>query len=391
MSEYVDLTDLVVWVVAALLIVSAIARIKDLLAIPRLPVGRPGASDVPPAVSAVVAARDEATHIEATVRGLLAQRDVRIDVRVVDDRSADDTALRAARAGGGDARLSVERVERLPDGWLGKPHACQVGAARSRGEWILFADADVLLAPDVVARAVAAAECAGVEHVCLFPSDSAVGPLARSALLNFGASLAHYAARANRDHPRYFIGIGAFNLVRADAYVAIGGHDLLRMEIVDDLKLGFLLRRAGFRSRAYVASGDVHVHWAPTVTAMIRALEKNLFAMLDFSFTRGWLAVVGLSGLLAAGYAAPFAGGAAGRAAALAWIATLVPAAVHSLHSGWGLLPALLAPITAPVIIVALANSVWSAWRHGGVRWRGTLYPLEQLRSGRVPIRWPRR
>lgn len=390
MSDYVDLTGVLAWVVVALLLVSAIARTKDLLAIPRLPAGRPGASQAPPAVSAVVAARDEATRIEATVRGLLAQQDVRIDVRVVDDRSADDTALRAARAGGGDARLSVERVDRLPDGWLGKPHACRLGAARSRGEWILFVDADVRLAPDVVARAIAAADRAGVEHVCLFPSDSADGPLVRSALLNFGAGLAHYAARTNRDHPRYFIGIGAFNLVRADAYAAIGGHDLLKMEIVDDLKLGFLLRRAGFRSRAYVASGDVHVHWAPTVSGMIRALEKNLFAMLDFSFARGWLAVAGLSGLLVAGYAAPFTGGAAGRAAALAWVATLVPAAMHSLHSGWGLLPALLAPLTAPAIVVALANSVWSAWRQGGVRWRGTLYPLERLRAGRLPIRWRR-
>src|SRR5437867_4023131 len=119
--------------------------------------------------SVVIAARDEEARIEGTVRHLLAQRGVEAEFIVVDDRSTDRTGEILRRLAKEDARVVVKRVEVLPKGWLGKCHACHIGASAATGEWILFTDADCWMKPDVIERAVRLAERDGVDHVTLSP------------------------------------------------------------------------------------------------------------------------------------------------------------------------------------------------------------------------------
>src|SRR5690242_18791482 len=78
--------------------------------------------------SAVIAARDEQTRIEETIRHLLAQQDVGIEIIVVDDRSIDQTGDIVRRLAKEDPRVHLRRVDTLPEGWLGKSHACHIGA-----------------------------------------------------------------------------------------------------------------------------------------------------------------------------------------------------------------------------------------------------------------------
>ena len=120
-----------------------------------------GANDDRVQCSVVVAARDEESRIEDTVRHLLAQRDVPLEVIVVDDRSTDRTDEILRRLAQHDDRVRTQRVHELPDGWLGKCHACHLGAASAKGDWILFTDADCWLKPDVIARALRVAEREG--------------------------------------------------------------------------------------------------------------------------------------------------------------------------------------------------------------------------------------
>ncbi len=86
----------------------------------------------------------------------------------------------------------------------------------------------------------------------------------------------------NRDRPGAYLGIGAFNLVRASTYRACGGYEALRLTIVDDIKLGLLLRRAGARTRAFLGGADAECHWGTTVPGMIKIMEKNYFAAVHF-------------------------------------------------------------------------------------------------------------
>jgi hypothetical protein len=119
---------------------------------------------------------------------------------------------------------------------------------------------------------------------------------------------------------------------------------------------------------------------------MIRALEKNMFAMLDFSAVRGIVAVAGLAGIVGVSLVAPFFGGSGGVAAAVGWATSLVPSVIMSRHSGWGWLPALLSPLFSPIMVVVVGNSVYRTLRQGGIRWRETFYPIGRLRERRLRL-----
>ena len=163
--------------------------------------------------SVIVAARDEDARLEATVRHLLAQRDVVLEVIVVDDRSTDATADIMRRLASGDTRVRATRVDHLPDGWLGKSHACHVGASVATGDWLLFTDADCWLKPDVIARALRVAARDAADHVTLTPGFAAE-TISAHAWIGVSGKPGELDMGVNRDRPRAYLGIGAFNLVR---------------------------------------------------------------------------------------------------------------------------------------------------------------------------------
>lgn len=362
------------------------ARLRDtrwVLAVPEL---RASGAEKPPRVSIVVTARDEGARVEQTVLRLLEQRGVELEVRVVDDRSSDDTGEILERLAREDSRVHVVRVRELPPGWLGKNHACHVGATGAANEWILFADGDAWMTPDLVARGVQAAQAARAEHVCLAPGESNATLTARAALLHFWLGLIFFGSRANRDRSRGWVGVGAFNLVRTSAYREIGGHERLRYEVIDDLKLGMLMRRAGFRSRIFDARREIEVHWAGTARGMARALEKNAFAMFNFNTFKALLGALFLAGLYGISISAPFSGRLSGWVLGAAFLSSAIPAWVLSRRSNWGAAAALLSPFMGIMIFVVLVNSMIVTLRQGGIRWRDTFYPLDELRRGQIPL-----
>lgn len=358
-----------------------LSLLRDVYSVARLPAATPAPRA---SVTAIVPARDEAERIEGTVRGLLRSTDVDLEVIVVDDRSTDGTAEIVARLAALDPRVELVRVDSLPAGWLGKPHACQRGGERARGEWILFTDGDIHMAPDVVARAVAAARRERVEHVVLTPGIERPTFAARAALATFALGLLGPLARANRDERYGWAGIGAFNLVEARAWHAIGGHQSLAFEVVDDMKLGLLLRRAGFRTRGHLAGREIQAAWGRSAREIVRLLEKNQFAFFGFDVlaTSAFLACGAV--LWAAGPLGFAWGGPAGLFAGLAWLAFAIPAAAGAARDGQPALPAACAPLGPPILLAAVARSMWTTLRRGGVVWRGTLYPLAELRARRI-------
>jgi glycosyltransferase involved in cell wall biosynthesis len=332
----------------------------------------------------VIAARDEQARIEATIRHLLVQRGVEADIIVVDDRSTDQTSEILQRLAKEDPRVQVERVEVLPEGWLGKCHACYVGARAATGDWILFTDADCWLKPDVIARAVRLAEREHADHVTLCPGTLVEGLGTRAWHLLFLTSLLNWFSGVNRDRLKAYLGFGAFNLVRATAYRQCGGYEALRLTVVDDLKLGLLLRRASKRTRAFLGVDDVECHWGTTARDMVRIMEKNYFAITDF---RLWLVLLGSSAAmlvfctLIAGLTA---GTLAGLAAGLSPLSLILPAGILARRLGWSWPCAIGMPFMFPVFLYALLNSTWVTVRQGGIRWRETFYPLDALRAGTV-------
>lgn len=376
------LFDWLLWPAAVLGVVMALASLRAVLALRLLPPADAGLGRA--AVTVVVAARDEAARIEQTVRRLLAQQGVTLQLVVVDDRSADGTGDIVRKLAAEDTRLEVVRVDELPAGWLGKCHALHVGTARATGGWLLFTDGDVWLGPDVVARAVREAEAERADHLTLMPGVRGATFAGAACQLLFALGMARRAARVNRDAAGAYLGVGAFNLLRADAYRRLGGHEPLRMEVVDDIKLGLLVRRAGGRSRVCFAPRDADADWCSGPWGMVKGLEKNLFAHTGFSLLRAAGGVGLVGGFWLLGVMGPWTGTAAGIAAGVGLLALAVPGAMAAVRLRMPVLAGLLVPLAVPVLVVGMLNSAWVTLRRGGVRWRDTFYPLAELRKGLV-------
>src|SRR5258708_9656701 len=140
------------------------ARLPWLSDAPPLP---PGDS---PLVSVIFAARDEAEKLHRAIETLLAQDYPRFEVVAVNDRSQDQTPAILHEFERAKPNLKIIDIADLPRGWLGKPHALVAGFEQSQGEWLVFTDADVHFAPDVLRRAVALAQERQRDHLSLLAS-----------------------------------------------------------------------------------------------------------------------------------------------------------------------------------------------------------------------------
>jgi hypothetical protein len=176
------------------------------------------------------------------------------------------------------------------------------------------------------------------------------------------------------------VGVGGFNLVRRSAYHAVGGFDALRMEVVDDMRLGRRLKRAGFAQRMIFGPDLVRVRWLSGVFGIVRAAEKNAYAAFNFNTSLFLLTALGLALEIVVPLVALAAGGWNTLAGVLfyASVALLYHASskVTKAHA-WMALS--FAPVSA-IILFAMLRSMVLTLARGGVAWRGTLYPLADLR-----------
>jgi hypothetical protein len=236
----------------------------------------------------------------------------------------------------------------------------------------------------VIARALQAADRDRADHVTLASGFTIQSPGLQTGYVAFLLTLANWFSGVNRDRPRSFLGFGAFNLMRTAAYRESGGYEALRLTVLDDVKLGLLLRRAGKRTRGFIGANDVQCHWGMTIWSMVAVLEKNYFATVDY---RTWVVIAGgmfvlfVFSLLIFGL---ISGTVWGIAAALSPLLLILPAAVLARRLGWSWTSAIGVPFMLPLFLYALINSAFVTLRRGGVRWRDTFYPLATLRAGNV-------
>ncbi|MGQ0512438.1 MAG: glycosyltransferase [Betaproteobacteria bacterium] len=340
-----------------------------------------------PSASVLVAARDEAWGVEACVRSLFALDYADLELIAVDDRSTDATGAILDRLAMQDPRLKVIHVAALPPGWLGKNHAQWLGAGQAGGELLLFTDADIEFAPSALRDAVSILEAERLDHLALGPAMTLPGIPLAACIAYFGRQFALLMRpwRARDPDSDAYIGIGAFNLVRAAAYRAAGGHERIALRPDDDIRLGQILKQAGFRQDLRHAPDALRVTWYGSVGEFVRGLEKNVLAGFDY---RGVLGLCGLALLLAIEmlpWAALAAAEGAARTAAATAIGVAMATQAAILHVARApLAAALLQPFGALVFFYACTRSIVLAYARGGIVWRGTRYPLADLRRNKL-------
>jgi glycosyltransferase involved in cell wall biosynthesis len=340
-----------------------------------------------PTLAIIATAKDEASRVERAARSLLAQEYPAMKILIVDDRSTDGTGAILDRLAAEDPRLRVVHMDTLPEGWIGKCHALARGAEATDSEWILFADADVTLAPDAARRAVSLAVRSGWDHVAVGP-DMSLESLGESVfvaafMITFNATQRPWLASDPRR--KNSIGIGAFNLVRRSAYTRAGGHAAIRYELLDDLAIGKILKESGARQVFARHDGLVQVRWHPGLRGLIRGVEKNAFPAARYNVLLGATAPWALLAAAWAPVAGLFLPGVVPKAAALlAWCWVLVSYQVVARSARIRLWQAVLMPVGVTVFIYSFMRSMVITLSRRGVRWRGTFYPLAELRRRRV-------
>src|ERR1700741_3011434 len=249
-----------------------------------------------PKLSLIFAARDEQQKLPAALATLVGIDYPNLEIIAVDDRSTDATAQILDEFAALHPQLKVVHVNELPKGWLGKPHALQKGFEASTGEFLVFTDADVKFQRDALRRVVTLVRERGLDHLTLFGDVERSG-FWDTVLISFfgmGFQLATDPYNVSNPNSRSYAGIGAFQLLRRAAYEASGTHRRLAMEVIDDMKLGKIVKMAGFRSGVAVAQNYVSVAWHLGLGNLVRGVEKNFFAAAGFSVGMVALQIVSL-------------------------------------------------------------------------------------------------
>ncbi len=340
-----------------------------------------------PRVSVIIAARNEATNVEAGIRSLLASQYPDFELIAVNDRSTDETGQILHRLADEFPLLRVIDVTELPSGWLGKNHAQHLAASQATGAYLLFTDADVVMEPTSLQRAVCYAETERFDHVAVIPRAVVPGWLLQGFVAVFSMFFAWYMRpwSARRAGSSAYIGIGAFNMVRAESYRAVGGHEKIAMRPDDDIKLGKVIKMHGLRQDVLKGANMLTVPWYESVGQMIRGLEKNSFAIVQYNL----LAVVASSlGLLVVAVW-PFVALTCTDGAT--WWINLVGvsillllctgSAVSNKSNPW---VALAFPLVVLLLIFVQFRSTFLTLKNQGIQWRDTHYPLSELKANRV-------
>ncbi len=348
---------------------------------------QPVLAEMAPRVSIVIAARDEARLIELALRSVLSQTYDDYEVILVDDRSTDATGAILDRMAASEPRLRVVHITELPAGWLGKNHALMRGAELATGAYLLFSDADVVLHPTALSRAVRYMIEHRVDHIAVGPQVDA--PTASLALgVNYFALMFMLYMRPWRAHvpnTRWHMGIGAFNLVRTATYHAAGTLRRIPLRPDDDLKLGKIIKASGASQHVLSGNDMVGVEWYRTLGEFVRGLRKNSFAGLDYSLP---LAIGGTLAQLALNvwpFIAIVATTGLVRSLNIATVLVLVAmsaSCAYAMRSRPWL--AIFHPIAALIFVYTVSAAITRTLISGGIEWRGTRYSLRELRSNKI-------
>jgi chlorobactene glucosyltransferase len=343
-----------------------------------------------PRVSVIVPARDEERNIRRSVESLLAQDYPNYDVLVVDDASTDRTPAilrEVAATHPHGARLRTLRLDSLPAGWAGKPHALQSGAEQADGEWLLFSDADTRHQPDALRCAVASALHDGDDLLSLGTRQELPDFWGRvlMPMAYMGISLQYPAAKVNSPESSIAIANGQYLLIRKAIYDKLGGYatPAMRATVVDDRDLAREVKRAGGRLRMVDGRGLVSTRMYRGLGEHWRGWGKNVYAGSRGGPLFYLLMVAGLPMVTIVPFALALVGVLARRrqvvaAGTLAAGATLAYRAWLDREQGVPWYYAMTHPLAGAIFTGILARGLWRKLTGRGVEWKGREYQVAQ-------------
>ncbi|MSO26887.1 MAG: glycosyltransferase [Candidatus Nanopelagicales bacterium] len=325
-------------------------------------------------VSVLIPARNEAEHIAVTVKSILAQQGLDdLEVIVLDDGSTDGTAAIVQDIT--DPRLKlIVGTDEPPTGWLGKPWACARLADFATGSVLVFVDADVYFEPEAIRGTVELLRAQGFALVSPYPKQCAETWLERLVqpliVWSWSATMPlRWAETSTR--PSLSAANGQFIAIAAEVYRAIGGHEAVAGEVIEDVALMRAVKATGQRAATADGSKIANCRMYATPKAVVDGYTKSLWSA--FSGPAGSIAV---NALLLTTYVAPAAAMIIGRRntraiGAIGYAAGVASRVLVANRTGERIWPDALAhPISIAAFSTLNALS-WSRHLRGTNTWKG--------------------
>ncbi len=364
------------------------SMIRHVRLTPRLEMGR-GNSETP-LVSVILPARNEEAYIGRCLRTLSDQDYPEYEVVAVDDSSEDSTGDIIRECAAADPRIIPVAARPKPDGWMGKNWACMEGYAKARGRLLLFTDADTAFAPGVISAAVHLLLSDRLDALTAIPRIRANDFLTRVTLpvLSTFLHTRFSALRVNDPKKKTGYFFGSFFVMRREVYEAVGTHQGVRHEIIEDGALGRKVKEAGCRLRMVLADEHIDAVWARDGRTLWNGLKRLIVPLYlqSAGVTAGILAAVAFLLFLPfplAAYSMVWDAGlpstVLAAASSSASILALCGAAAETRILRIGLPYCLACPLGGAVITAGFLAGALRARGSNSVSWRGRAYTLSDF------------
>jgi len=340
-----------------------------------------------PKVSIILTARNEAPHLKRAMLERLDEDYPNVEFILIDDRSTDETPKIVDELSREDNRVKALHVKNLPQGWLGKLNAMSEGLKVSNGEWILFSDADMFIDKEVLKKTLAYAQENSIDHLCIFPeflADTLSLKILFSGLTRILCVGGRLWSIANPKSTAA-VGVGGFNLVRRSAFEKTKGLEWIKMDVADDVALGTMMKRAGFKSSVLGGKEKAKVYLYKTWAGSIRGTEKASYTTIG-SFNPFKIIALLLALILEFSPFYAFAFGISMPFVILSIMAVVVSTLASILLDHWlygKFLRSIFWPFGLLSVMALTTYGFFSAWIKGGIDWRDTFYTSKTLKEGK--------
>lgn len=271
--------DYLFYPVLAINIIIIIILFINLFTAPKI-LNKPVKLNSTPLVSVLIPARNEESNISNCINSIINQNYPKIEVIVLDDNSEDNTYNIVKNISENNKKVKIIKGKPLLKGWKGKNWACYQLSEHANGEYLLFLDADVFLAPYAISYSLHLMYKYNLNALSSFPTqltysfgEKIIVPLMKWLLLSFLPLRLVYSS----PNKSFIAANGQFLMFSKNTYNLIGTHYAVKDKVVEDMEFALLLKNYNLKLLTTIGADAIFCKMYSNFSTAFFGFSKNYF------------------------------------------------------------------------------------------------------------------